>query len=359
MISSWKITTFWILLGLSLVLGVFKFFYDPVGGLPFFDKSEDSPASAEALVDTMYNVLFSYGIRVEWFSEKDDTRIVRIPKDLLLIEPYVELVWTFKALGANLLRAESNPDGDRMSIEVGHGSKSLFTVTLVKHERLKRTAGEIALVIDDFGNAFNSNIEGFLDLEQPITFSILPGLKYSRKTDAAAAERQREVMVHMPMEPQNGGVGSDEFMLRTGMDAREISRRIRKARASVPHARGLNNHMGSRATVDEKLLAILMDEIKRPGFYFLDSHTASETRAFALARERQVTCAINDTFLDNIKEEPYIRKKLHKLAELAATRGHAIGIGHPYKETLAVLQKELPKLEKKGFTFVGVSEVMQ
>ena len=358
MIASWKITTFWILFGLSLVLGVFKILHDPVG-LPFFSKSEDSPASAEALVDTMYNVLFTYGIRVEWFSEKDDTKIVRIPRDLLLIEPYVELVGTFKDLGANLLRAESNPDGDRMLMEVGHASKSLFTVTLVKDERLKRTAGEIALVIDDFGNAFNSSIEDFLDLEQPITFSILPGLDYSRKTDEAATERQREVMVHMPMEPTNGGAGSDEFMLRTGMEAREIRRRIRKARAGVPHARGLNNHMGSRATVDEKLLAILMDEIKRAGFYFLDSHTASETRAFALARERRVTCAINDVFLDNIKEEPYIREKLHKLAELAATRGHAIGIGHPYEETLAVLQKELPKLEKKGFTFVGVSEVMQ
>lgn len=42
-----------------------------------------------------------------------------------------------------------------------------------------------------------------------------------------------------------------------------------------------------------------------------------------------------------------IRKELDRLVRIAASRGMAVGIGHPYGETLAVIRETLPRLKKK------------
>jgi polysaccharide deacetylase 2 family uncharacterized protein YibQ len=40
---------------------------------------------------------------------------------------------------------------------------------------------------------------------------------------------------------------------------------------------------------------------------------------------------------------------------VARQHGFAIGIGHPYPETLTLLEDELPKLGKEGFELVSIS----
>jgi polysaccharide deacetylase 2 family uncharacterized protein YibQ len=47
-----------------------------------------------------------------------------------------------------------------------------------------------------------------------------------------------------------------------------------------------------------------------------------------------------------------------KLADVAERKGIAIGIGHVKPQTLAVLQREIPDLQKKGFRFEFVSRLV-
>ncbi|MFQ5601860.1 MAG: divergent polysaccharide deacetylase family protein [bacterium] len=326
---------------------------------PESDFNFDDHAQKESLKFRVYEILFDYGIRVEWITGDSYHKTVRIPVDLNMLEPYVDLVAKLRDSGAQFLKAETNPTWDEMVIEVAVDGEALFKLTLVQDNALKRIGGKIAIVIDDFGYSFNKTVKEFINLEPKVTLSILPGLSYSRKIAESAFGNHREVMLHLPMEPQANKVKFDEYILLTSMNDTEVRSRVRKAIAAIPHAVGMNNHMGSLATVDEKVVAALMDEVKKTELFFLDSRTNSKTRAFNQAQKMKIPCNINDTFLDNIDEEPYIRQQLYSLAEIATKNGQAIGIGHPRPLTLKVLKQELAVLKKKGYKFVTVSKTVK
>jgi polysaccharide deacetylase 2 family uncharacterized protein YibQ len=44
---------------------------------------------------------------------------------------------------------------------------------------------------------------------------------------------------------------------------------------------------------------------------------------------------------------------------MARKRGQAVAIGHPFPETLEVLEKALPGLEEQGFELVTIGELLR
>ena len=143
------------------------------------------------------------------------------------------------------------------------------------------------------------------------------------------------------------------------MTAEEIRSRVRKARALLPYAVGMNNHMGSRATQDEALLQALFDELQGTNYFFLDSRTIESTKAYTLAKSNGIEAVLNDTFLDSVEELEAVRKKVWRLAEIAEGRGVAIGIGHQYSATLQALQEIVPVLQQRGFEFVTLDQLLR
>ena len=51
--------------------------------------------------------------------------------------------------------------------------------------------------------------------------------------------------------------------------------------------------------------------------------------------------------------------QLEELVETARKLGAAVGLGHPYPETLRALSKVLPELENEGIELVFVSELVK
>jgi polysaccharide deacetylase 2 family uncharacterized protein YibQ len=66
-----------------------------------------------------------------------------------------------------------------------------------------------------------------------------------------------------------------------------------------------------------------------------------------------------DVFLDNVAEVNAIAREIRRLESKARKQGMAIGICHPYPETLEALRRELPGLEARGVTIVPVSVLLQ
>ena len=225
------------------------------------------------------------------------------------------------------------------------------TVTIPKIEIEEDVRGNIVIIIDDFGYRDDNVSEGFLSLDADITFAIIPGHQNSKVFAAKADQNGYEVIVHMPMESTNETRGEKEYKLTTSMTSDEIESKVEEVISEFPEAVGMNNHQGSKATSDKRIMNIVGNVLKRHGKYFIDSRTSSETVAETTMRSRGVPTIRRHVFLDNENQKNKIREQLYKLADKAELKGLAVGIGHAKPNTLKVLKQEIPRLKEHGFKF--------
>ncbi len=222
---------------------------------------------------------------------------------------------------------------------------------------LKSVQPVISIIIDDMGHRLQDGNRA-LELPGAVTYAFLPHTPHAREMAEQAYTSGKEVMLHLPMDAREGkklGLGG----LSLHMTQQQFQDALASSLASVPHVVGLNNHMGSLLTQHPGAMNWLMEDVQQRGnLFFVDSRTTSLTVAEQLAHEHQIPSAGRDIFLDNIREPEYIREQFQQLIRRAKMRGKAIGIGHPYPETIATLTEELEKLEESGVKLVFTSEII-
>ncbi|HLD30348.1 MAG TPA: divergent polysaccharide deacetylase family protein [bacterium] len=242
--------------------------------------------------------------------------------------------------------------------EKGGLSVSYRKINLLEVKFLQ--VGLVAVLLDDAGNS-RKDIERFMNLEIPLTFSILPNERYTSELDSFINSRGYEVFLHQPMEPrsypkEDPGKGS----LFVGMKEDEIERIVEKNLSRVPHARGVNNHMGSRFTEWSPGMKSFLKILKKEKLVFIDSYTSPRTRGYALAVELGLPAWKNQYFLDNIAEKEAVRKVLSRVREHAEREGFAAVIGHTHRRaTYEALKEEKELFLKSGTQFVFMSELLE
>jgi len=102
-----------------------------------------------------------------------------------------------------------------------------------------------------------------------------------------------------------------------------------------------------------------MQEIsEHDDLFFIDSYTTPESIALEVAAEEGVSATRRDVFLDHERSIEAVARELKRLKIMARRRGHAVAIGHPFPETLEVLERELPKLAAEGIELVTISALL-
>lgn len=215
----------------------------------------------------------------------------------------------------------------------------------------------IAIVIDDLGNDRDA-VERIARLPYPVAGAVLPGLADSAEAARRLAESGKEVLLHLPMEPDGypsvrPGPG---VVLRSDSDE-QIAQTVIADLASVPGAVGVNNHMGSAATADARVMRAVVRVLGRRGLFFLDSRTTEATVARRVADEASIPSVSRQVFLDAVEKGPAIEHAYRELLAKAKKDGAALAIGHPHPETLALLERELPKLREQRIALVRVSQL--
>jgi polysaccharide deacetylase 2 family uncharacterized protein YibQ len=218
----------------------------------------------------------------------------------------------------------------------------------------------VAIILDDAGG--NSiNYDEVYSIGSPFTISILPNLLHSSKVMNDAASAGKEVMLHLPMEPERYSyVRHDGGMVLTSMSEEEIRRVVLNGLGSVPKVSGVNNHMGSKATGDLRVMNVVFEVLKEKNLFFVDSRTASHSVAYNLAREKGIPAGRNAVFLDVYDNDEAVEKRLEQLVGIAVRDGYAFGIGHATRpRTIAALKRLMPIYEERGVEFVFASSLVK
>ncbi|MDJ0942096.1 MAG: divergent polysaccharide deacetylase family protein [Kiloniellales bacterium] len=215
----------------------------------------------------------------------------------------------------------------------------------------------IAIVLDDLGLNL-PNTRKAITLPAPLSLAFMTyGYDLPRLT-RRAREAGHELLVHLPMEPRDRATDPGPNVLITGMAEADLAQRLDWGLGRFEGFVGVNNHMGSRFTASAPDMALVMQALKRRGLLFLDSQTIADSVGGEVAEAFSVPFARRDVFIDNVAEADDIRTQLAKLERLASRRGYAVGIGHPYSETIRVLEAWIPEAKARGFVFVPISDIV-
>jgi hypothetical protein len=217
----------------------------------------------------------------------------------------------------------------------------------------------IAIVIDDLGDSIET-ARKVLALEPAVTVAVIPFREASAAVAAAAVASDREVILHLPLEPERGAEmqGGSGF-LRTGMAPATLEDQLERDLRAVPYIIGVNGHMGSRFTSDPRAMRALLAALRERGLFFLDSKTSPESVAAEIATGLQVPFAERNVFLDHDPAPEAVARQLASAAAIARRNGSAIAIGHPHASTLAALSRWLPEAGRDGFDLVPLSALVR
>ncbi|MDQ6941948.1 MAG: divergent polysaccharide deacetylase family protein [Candidatus Eremiobacteraeota bacterium] len=211
-------------------------------------------------------------------------------------------------------------------------------------------APRLAIIIDDCGQRPDTE-HGFIALPAALTLSVLPHVRYGTQIARDADAAGKGVMLHLPMEPLSGAdPGPGRITVAMNDDA--ITAQVRDDLASVPLAAGVNNHEGSRATADDRVMRAVASVLAERHLFFIDSRTGSTSVAERDTIAAGIPTAGRDVFLDNAADVDATEAQLRRAVKLAKSQGSAIAIGHPRPTTLIAVRTLLPELERDGIQLV-------
>jgi polysaccharide deacetylase 2 family uncharacterized protein YibQ len=216
----------------------------------------------------------------------------------------------------------------------------------------------LAIIIDDVGYSLRQ-IEPFLEIPAPLTFSLLPEAPQKRLCLQRILSQGRVAMLHLPMEPLDSRLMPPNAIT-TDLSEQAIQSRVHEWLAELPGVKGVNNHMGSRATRDRRVMQAVLEVVKEKGLFFVDSRTTGDTVGGEVAEQLGVPYGMRDgRFLDNGGRTEEAYEILLELGRIALEKGSAIGIGHPHPGTARAIARALPILRQQGVEIVPVTDLVR
>jgi polysaccharide deacetylase 2 family uncharacterized protein YibQ len=215
----------------------------------------------------------------------------------------------------------------------------------------------LALVVDDCGGSLEM-ARRLLSVDIPLTWSVIPYLKYSEKTAELLRSEDVPFLVHVPMQaladPDGKAGEKNYYHIGVGMTREAVCGALEPMLDSLPGAYGINNHRGSKATADADVMDSVMRVLAKRGMFFMDSRTSPKSVAYKSALKNGVAAAENSHFLDNESDRTRIAEELAVASSMAKKRGSAIAICHLRPETVAFFEDfKAGKIEVDGISAIS------
>tara|TARA_Y100000588_G_scaffold385867_1_gene480070 strand:- start:224 stop:1294 length:1071 start_codon:yes stop_codon:yes gene_type:complete len=213
----------------------------------------------------------------------------------------------------------------------------------------------VAIVLDDMGlDRYRS--ETAVALPSPLTLSYISYARDLLEQTKTAVDQGHELLVHLPMEPE-GNANPGPGALMVNMTEKQLQARLTHSLGRFSNFVGVNNHMGSLFTSDQRSMEVVLSYLNERGYLFLDSVTTSRSVAIKLGHNLEMPIVARDVFLDDIDSENEVASRLKELERIAADTGTAIAIGHPRQATLSVLSVWLSDLPTKNLKLAPLTAI--
>ncbi len=216
----------------------------------------------------------------------------------------------------------------------------------------------IALIIDDLGAGRAAGAR-VIALHGPVALAVLPATPAGTALARMAHAHGKEVLLHQPLQPLNPAIDPGPQAITVDMNQAQLHRVLTRNLAALPHAVGVNTHMGSRVTGLTLHMHWFMQVLQEhPDAFFIDSFTTQKSQALASAWAYGIPALRRDVFLDNDRSPAAIELQFALLKRMARRDGYALGIGHPYPSTMSFLEWALPRLKEEGIQLISLREML-
>jgi len=242
-----------------------------------------------------------------------------------------------------------------------YGSKPLAepvkqVVIQPKSETIQEKKYGIALVLDDVGYDLAA-VKRMLDLSVPVAISILPDSPFARQAATLSKQAGQVVMLHLPMQPEDPSLPMTEDFLHDNMKRQSIRNTFLRDLEKVPFVEGVNNHMGSKLTQQDKPMHWVMQLCKEKGLFFVDSRTSAQSVAATTAESMGVAWASRSIFLDHEMTLEAMKHAWQRARNCAKKKLSCVVIAHPRAKTVTFLENYLSKEDAKNM--VSIRHLLQ
>ncbi|HTK32795.1 MAG TPA: divergent polysaccharide deacetylase family protein [Candidatus Saccharimonadaceae bacterium] len=263
-------------------------------------------------------------------------------------------------------RERSGAHGETaVTLLVGVGHHATHEITLVHMPRVEGAApsepAKLALLL--YGFADDGASAAAFDVPVPFAVAIAPGMKHSAELFHAAHRKDREVVLHLPLEPinypqVNPGPGT---VLVTMNDAR-ITGLVRRHFDQAGSVVAVANLMGSLATQDMSVMTSLYHELARRHTAFLHVDPAAGSVCKRLSAELGVMYDTPDVVLDAETRGPTTKlldARWSAALKQARARGNLLVMIRVSPQVLAWLPKATTAKRLDGIGLVPLTAVLK
>ncbi|SMH54358.1 divergent polysaccharide deacetylase family protein [Azospirillum agricola] len=217
----------------------------------------------------------------------------------------------------------------------------------------------IAIVMADMGISGVTTGNALAKLPPGVTLAFVP---YAERLDnwvERARTKGHEVMLAVPMEPQNyprddPGPNALLSMLAPERNIERLEWSLGKAVGYV----GITSTTGSKFTANQGAVQPVIDALKARGLLFLDARANPRSIAGPLATLSGVPRALADRTIDRDLSRGAIDDQLRELEGIAKANGAAVGMASPYPTTIERIALWMTALADRGFVLAPVSAVV-
>jgi uncharacterized protein len=212
----------------------------------------------------------------------------------------------------------------------------------------------IVIVVGGLGLSQTGTQKAIESLPEEVTLAFAPYGSSLQRWVAKARERGHEVLLQVPLEPQNypqENPGEHTLLVSGGGSRQDLHWVLGRMTAYA----GVMNYMGSRFTSDERALVPFLGEIGERGLFYVDDGTSPQSLATSVGEALKVPVLTADRVLDATRSPAAIEKELDALEAVARVRGLAIGVASAFPQSVEAISRWTAAAAERGIIIVPAS----